>query len=177
MILTTVAPTIAGTINPVAKASVAAVVAGEVVALMAAELVGEEVALMAAELVGEEVASVAADLLMALAAALADLLAAASADLSAAFVDHLLEALEDSAHVILSVDLVEAALDVDSHLCPCHFADHHALEDSIAIVGAVTVIVGVMVATIGDVVAEVVMMKIATTDNDDLPKRMLNFHN
>jgi hypothetical protein len=98
-------------------------------------------------------------------------------------VDHLLEALEDSAHVILSVDLVEAVLDVDSHLCPCHFVDHHASEDSIAIVDAVTVIVGaatvivvVIVATIVVVVAEVVMMKISTTDNDGPPERILNFH-
>ena len=92
----------------------------------------------------------------------------------------LLAALEGLAHVIPSV---AAVLDV-AQLCPCHFVDHHASEDSIAIVDAVTsivgeatVIVGVIVATIVVVVAEVVMMKIVTTDNDGPPKRMLNFHN
>ena len=127
------------------------------------------------------VASVAADRLVAsvdsVASMAADLLVdSVAADLLVALAD-LLVALEDSVHVILSVDLVEAVLDVDSHLCPCHFVDHHALEDSIAIVGAATVIVGLIVATIGEGVVEVVMMMIATTDNNDPPKRMLNFHN
>ena len=176
MILTTAAPTIAGTINPGAKA---VEVAGEVVA---AEVAGE---VAAAEVAGEA-ASVAADLADQWASDLADLLALEedSADLWA------LE--EDSAHVILSVDLVQAVLDVDSHLCPCHFVDHHASEDAVtaivdavtaivdavtAIVGAATVIVGVIVATIVVVVADLVMMKITTTVLDGPPKRMLNFHN
>ena len=170
MILTTAATTIAGTINPGAKA---VEVAGEVVA---AEVAGE---VAAAEVAGEVAAAEVAGEAASVAADLADQLALEEEDSA----DRLaLE--EDSAHVILSVDLVQAVLDVDSHLCPCHFVDRHASEDSIAIVdavtaivGAATVIVGVIVATIVVVVADNVMMKINTTDNDGPPKRMLNFHN
>ena len=186
MILTTAAPTIAGTINPGAKA---VEVAGEVVA---AEVAGE---VAAAEVAGEA-ASVAADLADQWASDLVDLLALEedSADLWALEEDSAdLWALEeDSAHVILSVDFVQAVLDVDSHLCPFHFVDRHASEDAVtaivdavtaivdavtAIVGAATVIVGVIVATIVVVVADLVMMKITTTDLDGPPKRMLNFYN